>query len=62
MVIRYNGTQLSHNPVVLKHWKESILLLVPAIGGYRTEAEKSVCKLFLAISKMATNYKEKVII
>ena len=62
MVIGYNGTQLLRNPVVLKHWKESIPLLVPAIRGYRTEAEKSVCKLFLAIGKMATNRKEKVII
>ena len=62
MVIGYNGTQLSRNPVVLKHWKESIPLLVPAIGGYRTEAEKSVCKLFLTVRKMAANCKEKVII
>jgi len=62
MVIGYNGTQLSRNPVVLKHWKESILLLVPAMGGYRMEAEKSVYKLFLTIYKMAANCKEKVII
>jgi len=62
MVIRYNGAQLSRNPVVLKHWKESIPLLIPAIRGYRTKAKKGVCKLFLAINKMAANRKEKVII
>jgi hypothetical protein len=62
MVIGYNGTQLSRNPVVLKHWKESILLLVPAIRGYRTKAKESVCKLFLAINKIAANCEEKVII
>ena len=62
MVIGYNGTQPSCNPVVLKHQKESIPLLIPAIGGYYTEAEKSVYKLFLAVGKMAANYKKKVII
>jgi len=62
MVIRYNGTQLSRNPVVLKHWKESIPLLIPAIRGYRTKAKKGVCKLFLAINKIAANREEKVII
>jgi len=30
--------------------------------GYRTKAKKGVCKLFLAINKMAANYEEKVII
>jgi hypothetical protein len=62
IVIGYNGTQLSRNLVVLKHWKESILLLVPAIRSYRIKAEESVYKLFLAINKIAVNYKEKVII
>jgi len=37
-------------------------LLVPVIRGYHIKAEESVYKLFLAINKMATNYKEKVII
>ena len=55
IVIGYNGTQLLRNPVVLKHWKKSIPLLVPAIRGYRTKAKKSVYKLFLAINKMAAN-------
>jgi len=32
------------------------------IRGYRTKAKESVYKLFLAINKMAINYKEKVII
>ena len=62
MVIGYNGTQLSRNPIVLKHWKESILLLVPAIRGYRIKAKESVYKLFLAINKIAINREEKVII
>jgi len=62
IVIRYNGAQLLYNPVVLKHWKESILLLVPTIRGYRTKAKKGVYKLFLAINKMAANREEKVII
>jgi len=62
IVIGYNGTQLLCNPVVFKHWKKSILLLVPAMRGYRIKAEESVCKLFLAINKMATNCEEKVII
>ena len=62
MVIGYNGTQLSRNPVVLKHWKESIPLLVPAIRGYCIKAKESVYKLFLAINKIAANRKEKVII
>jgi len=62
IVIRYNGTQLLRNPVVLKHWKKSIPLLIPAIKGYRIKAKKSVYKLFLAINKMAANREEKVII
>ena len=62
IVIKYNSTQFSHNPIVLKYWKESILLLIPAIRGYCIKAKKSVYKLFLAISKMATNCEEKVII
>ena len=62
IVIGYNGTQLSCNPVVFKHWKESILLLIPAIKGYYIKAKESVYKLFLAINKMAINYEEKVII
>ena len=62
MVIGYNGTQLSRNPVVLKHWKESILLLVPTIEGYCIKAKESVYKLFLAINKIAANCDEKVII
>ena len=62
MVIGYNSTQLLCNPIVLKHWKESISLLVPAMRGYCTEAKKSVYKLFLAVSKMAINCKEKIIV
>ena len=34
----------------------SILLLVPTIRGYYIEAEKSVYKLFLAISKILIDY------
>jgi len=62
MVIRYNSTQLSYNPVVLKHCKESIPLLVFVIRGYHIKAKESIYKLFLAINKIAVNYKEKVII
>jgi len=62
MVIGYNGTQLLCNLIVLKHWKESIPLLVLTIRSYHTEAKKSVCKLFLAIGKMAANCKKKVIV
>ena len=62
IVIRYNGTQLLHNPIVLKYKKKSILLLISAIRGYRIKAKESIYKLFLAINKIAVNYKEKVII
>jgi hypothetical protein len=50
------------NPIVLKHWKESIPLLVPAIRGYCTKAKENVYKLLLAINKITANPKEKVII
>jgi len=62
MVIRYNNTQLSRNPIVLKHWKENILLLVFIIKGYCIKTKESVYKLFLAINKIAANREEKVII
>ena len=62
IVIKYNSTQLLYNPVVLKYWKESILLLVFIMRGYRTKAKKSIYKLFLAINKIAINYKKKMII
>jgi len=37
-------------------------LLISAIRGYYIKAKESVYKLFLAINKIAANFKEKVII